>query len=244
MGRKKNNERHAKTVNNVIQAVDEPLKASGIRRALPHQYKLITPDGTSSVLGILDKTAGKVRGTPPKPVGQWVIRVDTPHRGAQFNHININPEITGIPDPHIPISQGAVTASRGVAKAAKVMQKVNKVALPIAIALDTVRLGNAIYQDVKRDDGKPKQTVKTAASVAGGWVGGAAGGLGGSNVGAWAGGAIGALFGGVGAIPGAAIGSIVGGIIGGVGGGVSASYGLEKLASTAFSSDEDSEDED
>jgi len=124
------------------------------------------------------------------------------------------------------------------------MQKVNKVALPIAIALDTVRLGNAIYQDVKRDDGKPKQTVKTAASVTGGWVGGAAGGLGGSNVGAWAGGAIGALFGGVGAIPGAAIGSIVGGIIGGIGGGVSASYGLEKLASTAFSSDEDSENED
>ena len=54
------------------------------------------------------------------------------------------------------------------------MQKVHKVALLIAIALDTVQPGNVIHQDVKRDDEKSKQTVKTAASVPGDWVGGAA----------------------------------------------------------------------
>lgn len=61
-----------------------------------------------------------------------------------------------------------------MAKVAKVMQKVHKVALLIAIALDTVQPGNVIHQDVKRDDEKSKQTVKTAASVPGDWVGGAA----------------------------------------------------------------------
>ena len=239
MTKKDDGRKAAKTTNNVAQAAGEPLKASGIRAGLSSRYKLMTPNGTSTVIGVLDSTAGKVRGTPPRPVGEWILRVDTPHPHAEFNHININPKLTGIPDPHLHVSSNVIRVSKGVAKTAKVMRTINKVALPVAIVLDSVRLGCAIYDDVKRDDGKVKQTVKTGASIAGGWTGGAAGAVGGSELGALIGASVGALFGGVGAIPGAAIGSIIGGIFGSVGGGVAGSYGAEALASMALSSDEE-----
>jgi hypothetical protein len=42
--------------------------------------------------------------------------------------------------------------------------------LPIAIAIDTVRIGNAVVKDIK--EGNPNNTIKTVSSVAGGWGGG------------------------------------------------------------------------
>lgn len=242
MSDKKKKRKIAKDANNLSQAIGEPIKASGVRRALPRQFKVMAPEGTTSVVGIIDSTAGRMRGNPPRPTGEWLLRLDTPHRGAEFNHININPRLTKLPDPHAPIPSSAITVGKGIAKTAKVMQKVNKVALPIAVVLDTVRLGCAVYDDIERNDGKPKQTVKTGASIAGGWTGGVAGGMGGVEAGAAIGGAIGACFGGVGAIPGAAIGSIVGGIVGSIGGGVAGSYGAEALAGMAFSSDDEESD--
>ena len=236
MSDKEKRSKTAKTTSNILQAIGELIKASGIRRALPRQYKLMTPEGTSTVLGVIDSTGGRVRGNPPRPTGEWLLRVDTPHRGADFNHININPKLTGLGDPHVAIPSSVVQVSKGVAKTAKFMQKVNKVALPVAIALDTVRFGCAVYNDLNRKDGKPKQTVKTGASIAGGWTGGIAGGMGGVKAVTAIGGFIGALFGGAGAIPGAAIGSIVGGILGSIGGRVAGSYGAEALAGTAVSS--------
>ena len=235
----------AKITNNTLQPIGELIKASGVRRKLPRQYRLMTPEGTSTVLGVIDSTAGRVRGNPPRPAGEWLLRVDTPHRGADFNHININPTLTHLVDPHAAIPTSVVKVSKGIAKTAKFMQKVNKVALPVAIASDAARLGCAIHNDFTRKDGKPKQTVKTGASIAGGWTGGILGGMGGVEAGATMGSSIGLLFGGVGAIPGAAIGSIVGGIVGSISGGAAGSYGAETLAGAAFSSDdEDSDEED
>ncbi|CAF1308585.1 unnamed protein product [Rotaria sordida] len=146
--------------------------------------------------------------------------------GADFNHININSKLTHIPDPHIPIPNDVVTVSKGITKIAEVMQIVNKLALPIAITLDG-------------------QTIKTGASIVGGWTGGIAGGMGGVEAGAAFGRSIGALFGDVGVIPGAAIGSIVGGILGSIGGGITGSYDAEALTGIAFfNDDEDSDEED
>ncbi|CAF5153161.1 unnamed protein product [Rotaria sp. Silwood1] len=117
--------------------------------------------------------------------------------------------LTSVPDPHVQIPQSVVTISKEVAKAAKFMEKVNKVALPVAMALDTIRFSCAIYDDSKRGDKKQKQTKLTVTSIVGGWIGGAAGTYAGTEVSEVIGGYVGALFGGVGAIPGAAVGSII-----------------------------------
>ncbi|CAF3420980.1 unnamed protein product, partial [Rotaria sp. Silwood2] len=93
----------AKTTNNLSQAIGELIKASGVRQALVRQHKLMKPENTTTVLGIIDTTAGRRRGNPPRPVGDWLLRIDCPHPGADFNHININSKLTHIPDPHIPI---------------------------------------------------------------------------------------------------------------------------------------------
>ena len=50
------------------------------------------------------------------------------------------------------------------------MKTANKVLLPLAITIDTVRMVNAVRKDIKK--GKPKNTIKTASSIAGGWGGG------------------------------------------------------------------------
>ena len=36
--------------------------------------------------------------------GQWILRLDGQHRGAKFEHININRKYWGIPDPHTRLS--------------------------------------------------------------------------------------------------------------------------------------------
>ncbi|CAF4040194.1 unnamed protein product [Rotaria sp. Silwood1] len=159
------------------------------------------PEEISSLLGVLDSTARKVRGNRPRPNGEWLLRVDTSRHRAEFNHININPRLTNVPDPHVQIPQSVVTISKEVAKTAKFMEKVNKVALPVAMALDTIRFSCAIYDDSKRGDKKQKQTKLTVTSIVGGWIDGVAGTYAGTEVSEVIGGHVGALFGGVGAIP-------------------------------------------
>ena len=49
----------------------------------------------------------------------------------------------------------------------QVLEKINKVAVPVAIAIDTVRVGSALVGDIKNDT--TRNTVKTATTVAAGW---------------------------------------------------------------------------
>lgn len=65
-------------------------------------YKIHLPTKGANVVNIIDKTRGAVRHG--KTVGEWIVRVDGPHKGANFNHININPSVSRMPDPHYPIS--------------------------------------------------------------------------------------------------------------------------------------------
>nr|KAG5705638.1 hypothetical protein BaRGS_026577 [Batillaria attramentaria] len=143
----------------------------------------------------MQRNAGRVRpdGTH---AGDWALRVDRPHRGANYAHININPRITGRPDLHTRIPEFAPGAAQ---KGARVLKGANKVMVPVAVAMD----GYQTYQSVRADQkhGTTRNTVETVSSIAGGWGGGIAG--------AEAGAALLSL-----ACP------VIGTIVGGVGGGI------------------------
>lgn len=72
-------------------------------------YKIKLPVKGANVVNIIDKNAGRVVNGVHK--GEWILRVDGPHRGATYNHININEAVSGIKDPHLPISQGTLEVS-------------------------------------------------------------------------------------------------------------------------------------
>lgn len=201
-------------------------------RVLPQQFRLqsLTPDlsrGNTTVAMIKDVTRGRLRGTPPMPVGEPVIRFDGAHGGSPFPHLNINPNVTGVKDPHLRVPSGLIETASG---AAKTLEAVGRVARPVAIATDTIRLGMAFHED---GDTVGRHTVITGGSVAGGWAGAAGGAWAGAQGGAAAGAFVGAFFGGVGAAPGAAIGGVVGSIAGGIAGAFGGSWLGEKAAETA-----------
>lgn len=189
--------------------IGNTAKGIDVNNTLPRRYVLEPPRG-DTVTGIRDMTAGKVRGTPPRPVGDWLIRFDTPDNRTRHPHININPKLTGAIDPHTRISP---TTLRVLGGSARTLESFGRVARPVAIVTDTIRLGVAFNADGNQIG---RNTQITAGSVAGGWAGAAAGGLAGAKGGALAGAAIGAFFGGVGAVPGAAIGGFVGGLAGSI----------------------------
>lgn len=206
-------------------------------RHMPRQYGLATGNylSRSTRAGIMDHTTG-----------QWLIRLDNahPHLGVNTPHVNINPRLTGVPDPHIPIPGSLL---QGGEVATNVLNGVGRAAVVAAVAVDVYRVGSAIYSDCTntRNRRPGRRTAIAAASVAGGWAGGCAGAAAGSSTGAYVGGAIGALFGGVGAVPGAAIGSLIGAVVVGVAGGVGGSSAAEALVEGVVSDpEEDEEDED
>ena len=203
-------------------------------RNMPRQYGLAAGKylSKSTRAGVVDKATG-----------QWLIRLDNAHKGVKTPHININPKLTGVKDPHIPIPGSLV---KGGEVASKALNVAGKAAFVVGVAADTYRFGEALYSDcTKRRKKRPgKRTAKAAASVAGAWGGGCAGAAAGSSTGAYIGGTIGALFGGVGAVPGAAIGSLIGAVVGGVGVGVRASSVAEALVEELVSSDSEEEEND
>lgn len=140
---------------------------------------------------------------------QYIFSFDRPHgEHVPYNHININKKISGVKDPHIPLSKGAYEAS---GKFAKGMNKANKVLVPVAVAVDVVRTGKSMYDDNKHNT--TRNTVKTAAEIGGGWGGGFAGAASGAALGT-------SIFPGV--------GTMIGGIVGGISGGVAGSIVAEK----------------
>jgi hypothetical protein len=58
--------------------------------------------------------------------GKWIARFDRPHGTTTYGHININPRVSKVPDPHIPISDGTLAASKGVAKTVGVIETVRE----------------------------------------------------------------------------------------------------------------------
>lgn len=199
------------TLDQGFSIIGNTAKGVDVNNALPRRYVLEPPRG-DTVTGLRDMTAGRVRGTPPRPVGDWIIRFDTPDNRTRYPHININPKLTGMPDPHTRISP---TTLRFLGGSARTLELFGKVARPVALITDTVRLGAAFNSDGNQIG---RNTQITAGSVAGGWAGAVAGGWAGAKGGAVAGAFIGSFFGGVGAAPGAAIGGFIGGLAGSIAG--------------------------
>lgn len=185
------------------------------------------PARGATVAGVRDMEAGRT-GANGKPVGEPVIRVDKPHGNVTNPHININPNLTGLPDPHTPIGTNTLEAAR---LGQRGLASLNKVAVPVAIVSDAYRLGVAI--DNSNGDLTSREVVKTAGSVAGGWGGAWLGACLVGKAGAGIGAACGAPAAGVGAVPGAALGGLIGGIVGGIGGAFGGSWlgetGAEQL---------------
>lgn len=198
------------------------MKGIAADALLPQRYilKALVPDlarGKTTVAALMDMMAGKNgRGLP-------LIRFDGPHKGSMFPHINLEKTLTGFPDPHMPISPRLLNLAGG---GAKLLNGLQKVAMPIAIVSDVFRLGEAFHSDGNQIGTNTKQTV---GSVAGGWAGGFAGAKAGAVGGAWVGGAIGSIFPGVGTAVGAGVGGFIGGIAGGIGGAFGGSWVGEKL---------------
>ncbi len=137
--------------------------------------------------------------------GKWILRFDGPHKTHTFYpHINTNPRLTKLPDPHIPISNSTFTASKGIAKIVGVLETAGKYALIVAVTVDGVRLGYAIYKDYINGKFESFElTVKEGSSILASWTGGYVFGSLGSISGAKVGGLVGAVFGGAAALPGA-----------------------------------------
>lgn len=177
------------------------------------------PAGGDTKFGIRDMTLGRLKNG--KPVGVPVIRFDQADKITKYPHININPQVmpSGFKDPHTSIPGGAKTL-KVLGTAGKTLEVLGRIAKPVAIVTDAVRIGNAVSMDGNTIG---KNTIKTSASVAGGW----GGALAGATVGVW--------FGVVGAAPGAAIGGFIGAIGGGIAGAFGGSWVSKKIANKALS---------
>jgi hypothetical protein len=173
------------------------------------------PARGATVTGIRDTQGGRVR-TDGSRVGVDVVRIDNPHGSVRTPHVNVNPSVTGVPDPHTPISTTTLKTLEGTGKT---IDAIGKIAKPVAIATDVIRIGVAVNADGGTIG---NNTIKTTASVAGGW----AGALGGAALGAKSGAVVGSFFG-----PGP--GTAIGGFVGGIGGGLIGSFGGSWLSEKA-----------
>lgn len=70
----------------------------------------VSGDG-STVLKVVDAATKK-----------WAIRVDKPHAGAAYNHINVHKALSGMKDPHIPASDFTLAAAKGVNSVAQIVK--------------------------------------------------------------------------------------------------------------------------
>ena len=225
-----------KGVESKIDTAGECVAAAAIgAKAGCRGYQLRVNSSGNCKVNVLTKAKGSARPN-------WVVRFDQAHGGVNpaghVPHINVNPQVNTKlrVDPHWKIPAGTkglkvlyiyfslplrqfkiieliynyLKVAENVAKGCKVA---NKVLLPVAIAVDVVDGGKAIYHDIDR--GTSRNTVETGAAIAGGW----GGGYGGATCGA----AIGSLI-----FPG--IGTIIGGIVGGIGGGIGGSLISGKVA--------------
>jgi RHS repeat-associated protein len=189
----------------VSSAVFKGFAASNSTNRYTTAYKGLHKGDTKAA--IVDKSKGRI-GADGKPTGKPVLRFDKADAKTKYAHINVE----GVLD-HAPIP-GGNSSLKVISKLGDGVNAFNKVAVPVALTLDAVRIGDAINQD----GGIGRNTVETTAKVGGSW----AGAWGGSILGAEAGAIVGGFTG-----PFAEVASPVLGLIGGIAGGIGGAIGGE-----------------
>lgn len=124
---------------------------------------------------------------------------------STFSHLNINPKLTGLSDPHLHVPEGLIPVGQGcnnVVSTVQVillyglfyllymLQSASNYLAAASIVIDGVRLASAIKEDFQNGSGMPVHTIETTAEIAGSVGGGVAGAVVGENVGK----AIGGMF--------------------------------------------------
>ncbi|CAB3359363.1 Hypothetical predicted protein [Cloeon dipterum] len=178
--------------------------ASGVSGAMYAPVKYVLLRGRdlskSTVFGVKERVNG------------WVFRIDNPHKGTNFNHMNVRHRFTQRPDPHTRLPPGTTVLGKAVTSFTDIA---GPVLFTAAVVHDTAKIGQAAYNDLKEHQTLGSETAKSTASVAAVWTGGFAGGYIGSKLGYFAGGLIGSCLWGVGFVPGSALGAVVGTYLGG-----------------------------
>jgi len=199
----------ASAVSKAPAATGSILKANNGRLgSTPYQIKATNPivsQGKTTTLILLDHSITSKNKN--------VLRLDGPHgyKGKTIPwHLNVDNK-GRVPKPLKSMDHKALPkALQKVAPytSAKALSTVSKGATVVAVGVDVARIGSAYRADGNRVG---KETVTTAASVAGGWAG------------AWAGAKVGATGGAMVGAFGGPVGAAVGGIVGGIGGAIAGS---------------------
>lgn len=168
----------------------------------------------ATILTIYDRTLNSIENPT------WWIRYDGPHPNVPNPHININPKISGLPDPHIPISEFSVAFVEFMGPILKFLNDIAPYLLAVKIALDAGRIGYNVYLDCKNQS--TRNTIKAVLNIFMSSIGG----VGGFHLGCFLGTMV---LPGIGTLIGALLIGILGGVGLGMGGDYACDYVLDQL---------------